>query len=83
MKNLIILIVSVLSINLTTAFAQTDNWFDAIRSGDLETIKSFVEQGIDVNAVDNYGESALMMASRWGHLEIVELLISKGADVIK
>jgi ankyrin repeat protein len=34
-----------------------------------------------VNAANNEGETALMSASRFGHLEIVKALIAAGANV--
>ena len=45
--------------------------------GELETVQSLVGKGIDVNAKDNNGETALMKASAGGHIETVEFLISK------
>jgi len=41
-----------------------------------------IESGADVNAKDNlFGRTALMIASFYGHKEVVELLLKKGADV--
>jgi len=37
--------------------------------------------GKDVNLVDHYGKSALMLACRWSQPESVPLLIEAGADV--
>ena len=36
---------------------------------------------IDINAIGTKGETFLMCASRWGHKEVVEILINKDADV--
>ena len=41
----------------------------------------FLDQGADVNAIDEYAETPLHYASYNGHLNIVELLVSHGADV--
>ena len=54
MRRLIILIVSVLFLNFTLAFAQNDDaWFIAIESGNLEIVELLIEGRADVNAVDN------------------------------
>src|SRR5690606_3597141 len=39
------------------------------------------EQGLDVNAADNYGITPLMVAANLGDIEIVKYLISQGADL--
>ena len=54
----------------------------AIKAGNIEAVKQHLEAGTDVNASDNLGRTALHKASGWqGQREIVELLISNGADV--
>lgn len=47
----------------------------------LELVKLLIEKGQDVNAADNYGITPLMVAANLGDLEIVEYLVSKGADL--
>jgi len=47
----------------------------------LEVIKLLVDLGQDVNAADNYGITALMVAANFGDAPIVQYLISKGADL--
>jgi len=49
--------------------------------GDLDKVKSFIEKGIGVNAMDSYGATPLHYAAKRGSKEVVELLIAKGADV--
>ncbi|AOW10078.1 ankyrin repeat domain-containing protein [Flavobacterium gilvum] len=50
----------------------------AIRKGDLETVKKFVEYGVDVNETSE-GLSPLMIAARYNKTEIIKFLLSKGA----
>lgn len=47
---------------------------------DLGEIKNFVNEGDDVNAIDEKGYTALMYAASNGRLESVQLLIVMGAD---
>lgn len=47
----------------------------------LEKIKSMVELGVDVNIQNGSGQTALMMAARYGCEKIVTYLLDSGADV--
>jgi len=49
--------------------------------GDLEQVKALIEQGIDPNTADDEGYSALQAAAENDHLDIVKLLVSKGAKL--
>jgi len=52
----------------------------AIMKGDSETVKKFIEYGADVNETSN-GMTPLMIAARYNRVDIITLLISKGASV--
>jgi ankyrin repeat protein len=54
---------------------------DAAKGGNIEAIKQHLAAGTDVNAKDLTGFAPLVFAASWGHKEIAELLIAKGADV--
>ncbi|XP_050076320.1 E3 ubiquitin-protein ligase Ufd4 isoform X1 [Anopheles maculipalpis] len=57
---------------------------DCIRSKDTEAlIESIDSGGIDVNCMDDVGQTLLNWASAFGTLEMVEFLCDKGADVNK
>lgn len=56
-------------------------WKDATKQGDLEKVRSLLEEGADINARDRYGQTALMNAAHGGQVELVRLLIEKGADL--
>ncbi len=47
----------------------------------IELIKWFVKNGVDVNAQDNYGNTALIKAGQMGRLNSVKFLITKKADI--
>lgn len=49
--------------------------------GDVEQVENGLQEGLDVNSADEEGYSALQAAAENDHLEIVKLLVSKGADV--
>jgi ankyrin repeat protein len=47
----------------------------------LEVVKLLIELGQDVNAADDYGITALMVAGNIGDVGIIQYLIDKGADL--
>ena len=49
--------------------------------GDIEQVEQALQEGLDVNSADEEGYSALHAAAENDHLEVVKLLISKGADI--
>ncbi|MBI1743095.1 ankyrin repeat domain-containing protein [Candidatus Acetothermia bacterium] len=53
----------------------------AICTGDLDTVRSLLTQGTDVNTRTREGTTALMYAISMKHLEIVKTLLAHGADV--
>ena len=52
----------------------------AADAGDLAKVKAFIQEGIDVNT-KVHGRTPLHCAVRYGHKEVAELLIAKGADI--
>jgi len=71
----------------STAFAQNskqqlnDEFWEAVRKGDLAAVTALLDKGADVNAKFRYGATALFKAAERGHTEIVKLLLARGADV--
>jgi len=47
----------------------------AAKVGAIETIKTFIERGADVNAKDKDGVTALMWAAAGGYAEVVQVLL--------
>ena len=53
----------------------------AARDDDLETVRSLLASGVDVNMEDYDGRTALGWAAYKGHTEICRFLVENGADV--
>ncbi len=49
--------------------------------GDVEQVEQGLQEGLDVNSADEEGYSALQAAAENDHLDVVKLLVSKGADI--
>ncbi|MEQ1298887.1 ankyrin repeat domain-containing protein [Acinetobacter soli] len=49
--------------------------------GDTARVRQLLADGIDPNQSDEEGYSALQAAAENDHLDIVKLLVSKGADI--
>ena len=81
MRKIIFLVVVALGFNVVSAFAQSEKWYDVVKSGNLEKVQSLIDNGMDVNAVYAFGLTALMWVTDEGHTEIAEFLIANGADV--
>jgi len=56
---------------------------DAVRSGEVNTVKGLLDGGADVNEPGEQGWTPLNWAAGKGNLELVTLLVEKGADVFK
>ncbi len=54
---------------------------EAALNGDMVKVELLIEKGVDINAKDDSGWTALIHAARHGHTEIAEFLIQKGAEV--
>ena len=53
------------------------------QTGDVARLTALLERGIvNVKATDEGGRTALHLAAREGHPDCVEVLITKGADVM-
>lgn len=58
-----------------------DDLLFAVRKDNPEMVRWLLEKGVDVNARDEYGNSALSETAGWGAVACVKLLIEAGADV--
>ena len=54
---------------------------DAVRQGDVDEVRSLLNDGADPNEAQGDGLTALHVAAQEGHVEIVRLLLDAGATV--
>ncbi len=58
-----------------------DAWRKAAIDGDILAIERLLAEGVDVDGLDHYAQTALMLAARHGHGDVVGLLLAAGADL--
>ena len=78
-----ILIANLIFFSATLSHAQEwtkEKLFEATRNSDVEAIKAALDGGVDVNAKTDYNSTALFFACDRGNLEVVKLLLERGAD---
>jgi ankyrin repeat protein len=54
-------------------------WQDAAERGDATALRAMLEAGEDVDSLDRYGQTALMLVARRGHVEAARALVEAGA----
>lgn len=54
--------------------------FDLARDGDAEQVAAMVDQGLPVNLTNHVGDTLLILAAYYRHLELVQALLARGAD---
>ena len=60
---------------------ETDALLRAARDGKVDTVKELLTTpGIDVNATDERGDTALIEAARFGHDHVARALLAAGAN---
>ncbi len=59
-----------------------DNLVNLAAKGDVDGVRSLLDQGVNVNAKDSaVGCTALVYAAQWDKPDVVQLLLSRGADI--
>ena len=53
----------------------------AAENGQTTTVQALLAHGADIHAMANRGETALILAALYGHTDIVEELLDKGANI--
>jgi ankyrin repeat protein len=55
------------------------DWEAAARAGDAKTVERLAGAGYDIDALDSFGQTALMLAAMDGHTAVVRALVARGA----
>ena len=58
-----------------------NSFVDSAKKGDVDAVKLFLAEGIDINAMNERGQTALIRSAEYQRTEVVTLLLGKGADV--
>ena len=62
------------------AATREEELLDAVRKGDAAAVKALLDQGVPVDTKYRYDRTALSFAADRGHVEIVKVLLERGAD---
>ena len=54
---------------------------DACGRGDIDTVNYLLDQGLDVNHIDEDGKFPLRLACSFGHVNVANLLLKRGAKM--
>ncbi len=57
----------------------TREWEEAVRRGDVADLERLLAAGVDLDARNRRGQTALMLAAQHGRLEAVRFLVAHGA----
>jgi ankyrin repeat protein len=65
-----------------TRSPETDALLRAASAGNADTVRTLLaSSNVDVNGIDDHGNTALIQAARYGHDEVVTTLLIAKADV--
>jgi len=80
LKTVELLVQSGVDINSKFGFYGASGMHNASSQGHLKLVEWFINNGVGVDVVDNFGSTPLVWASYNGRKKIVELLLSEGAN---
>jgi ankyrin repeat protein len=76
-----IILATIVALIQAPSLTKAEQLQDAARNGDAATVKKLIEEGLDVNTKFRYNATALFYACDHGHVEVVKVLLDKGADL--
>ncbi|MBE6449569.1 MAG: ankyrin repeat domain-containing protein [Alphaproteobacteria bacterium] len=66
---------------IQTSLSDKVSLITAVHDGQLDEVRRLIAEGVDINAVDEHGNTALMYAAKKGFSLTIEALVKAGADV--
>ena len=78
---LVIALAAVVALAQAPPLTRAEQFQDAARKGDAVAVKTLLDEGVDVNTKFRYDATALFYACDHGHLEVVKILLDRGADM--
>ncbi len=66
---------------MVRAGGDIDVFVASAKGGILDEVEDQLKQGVDIDAQDSNGETALVEAAQQGNVDIVKLLLEKGAKI--
>ena len=57
------------------------DWLEATQTGNCKVVRSLIDKGADINALDIHGQTALMNAALRGDASLVKELAAHGANL--
>src|SRR3954470_10403005 len=79
--NLFVLFVTAFTLLQAPPLTKAEQLQDASRKGDAAAVKQLLDDGVDVNTKFRYDATAIFYACDAGHVDVVKVLLDKGADL--
>jgi ankyrin repeat protein len=79
--NLLLLLAAAFALTQAPPLTKAEQLQDAARKGDAAAVRSLLDAGVDVNTKFRYDATALFYACDAGNVEVVKVLLDKGADL--
>ncbi len=78
---LIVALAAALALAQAPPLTKAEQFQEAARKGDAAAVKKLLDDGVDVNTKFRYNATALFYACDHGHIDVVKVLLDKGADL--
>lgn len=78
---LLIVLSAVIALAQAPPLTKAEQLQEAARKGDAAAARKLIDEGVDVNTKFRYNATAIFYAADHGHVEVVKVLLEKGADL--